>query len=67
MSLEQLNQLTAYVEIIFLKATEYKPNDIKRYKRVFSLDVFKNKIKNRKPKLCPCKLPKAYVVNLGYL
>ena len=27
-SLEQLNQLTAYVEILFLKVAEYKPNDM---------------------------------------
>ena len=26
--LRQLNQLTAYVEILFLKAAEYKPNDM---------------------------------------
>ena len=26
--LRQLNQLTAYVEILFFKAAEYKPNDI---------------------------------------
>ena len=26
--LEQLNQLTVYVEILFLKAPEYKPNDM---------------------------------------
>ena len=32
-----------------------------------SLAVFKNKIKNWRPKLCPCKLCKTYMVNLGYL
>ena len=40
------------------------PNEIKESA---SLAVFKNKIKNWRPKLCPCKLCKIYVVNLGYL
>ena len=31
------------------------------------LAVFKNKIKNWRPKTCPCKLCKTYVVNVGYL
>ena len=40
------------------------PSEIKES---HSLAVFKNKIKNWRPKLCPCKLCKTYVVNLGYL
>ena len=32
-----------------------------------SLAVLKNKIKNWRPKLCPCKLCKTYMINLGYL
>ena len=36
-------------------------------KESHSLAVFKNKINNWRPKLCPCKLCKTYVVNLGYL
>ena len=40
------------------------PNEIKESA---SLAVFKNKIKNWRPKLCPCKLCKTYMVNLGYL
>ena len=39
------------------------PSEIKE---PHSLAVFKNKIKNWRPKLCPCKLCKTYVVNLGY-
>ena len=40
------------------------PNDIKESA---SLAVFKNKIKNWTLKLCPCKLYKTYMVNLGHL
>ena len=40
------------------------PNEIKESA---SLAVLKNKIKYLRPKLCPCKLCKTYVVNLGYL
>ena len=40
------------------------PSEIKES---HSLAVFKNKIKNWRPKLCPCKLCKTYVANLGYL
>ena len=47
-----------------LKIWSQVPNEIKESA---SLTVFKNKIKNRWPKLCPCKLCKTYVVNLGYL
>ena len=32
-----------------------------------SLIVYKNEIKNWRSKLCPCKLRKTYMVNLGYL
>ena len=47
-----------------LKIWSQVPNEIKESA---SLTVFKNKIKNWWPKLCPCKLCKTYVVNLGYL
>ena len=40
------------------------PNEMKESA---SLAVFKNKIKKWRPKLCPCKLNKTYVVNLRYL
>ena len=40
------------------------PSEIKES---HSLAIFKNKIKNWRPKLCPCKLCKTYVANLGYL
>ena len=40
------------------------PNEIKESA---SLAVLKNKIKYLRPKRCPCKLCKTYVVNLGYL
>ena len=40
------------------------PSEIKES---HSLAVFKNKIKNWRLKLCPCKLYKTYVANLGYL
>ena len=40
------------------------PNEMKESA---SLAVFKNKIKKWRPKLCPCKLYKTYVVNLRYL
>ena len=40
------------------------PNEIKESA---SLAVFKNKIENWRPKLCPCKLCKTYVINLGFL
>ena len=40
------------------------PSEIKES---HSLAVFKNKIKNWRPKLCPCKLCKTCVANLGYL
>ena len=40
------------------------PSEIKES---HSLAVFKKKIKNWRPKLCPCKLYKTYVANLGNL
>ena len=41
--------------------------DPSEIKESHSFTVFKNKIKNWRPKLCPCKLCKTYVVNLGNL
>ena len=39
------------------------PNEIKDSE---SLNIFKSKIKSWKPSLCPCRLCKIYVPNLGY-
>ena len=78
-----INQLTAYVETIFEsrriqtqrygiesltylgpKISSQVPNEIKESA---PLAIFRKKIKNWRSTLCPCKLCKTYVVNLGYL
>ena len=81
-SLEQLNQLTAYVEIFEssrIQTQLYGTESLtclglktwlqvpNEIKMAASLAVFKNKIKNWRLKSCLCKLCKTYMVNLGYL
>ena len=60
------NQRYGIVLLIYLgpKIWSQVPNKIKEST---SLAVFKNKMQNSRPKLCPCKLYKTYVINLGYL